>query len=155
MPKKTPADLSELVRPVPWRVKAQPRPKHAMVGIAVEQKRDGFAFPESVARQTLRLRADKLGDPRAMYQLGLVFLDSGPADCDTEEAARWLTRAANAGHSVAKCRLLELSSRTEEQPAATSREGAPEAAIAAAMTAGGADSVGTSPPKAADPKSLE
>jgi len=63
--------------------------------------------PQSAA--ALRMAADA-GDPIAQYQLGIRYRDGGwGVERDTAQAQSWLTRAANAGNSLAAQALLTVS----------------------------------------------
>ncbi len=52
-------------------------------------------------RLRTRTKAAKMGDPRAMYQLGLCFETGNGAEKDMAKAAAWIFAAADAGYAPA------------------------------------------------------
>ncbi|ROL93849.1 hypothetical protein BK641_25055 [Pseudomonas protegens] len=65
----------------------------------------------------LRLAA-LAGDGKAAYQLGVISLAGSASKApDADEASRWWTLSAKAGHPLAELKLMQLNQSSDPDPA--------------------------------------
>ncbi len=73
------------------------------------------ASKEEVARNTLEFqrRRAEAGAAHAQYDLGVRYLNGDAVEKDLKAARKWLTAAANQGHTQALKKLEDLSKAAE------------------------------------------
>ena len=59
-------------------------------------------------------RADKLNEAKIQYKLGIIYLEGDRVEPNSDEAKRWLERAADQGHEEAARALEGLEGKPKE-----------------------------------------